>query len=146
MRILILEDDENRIRQIRQALIGNDVTFARAAAEAINALNGLIPFLIVSLDHDLGGGQMLPSDEKSGYHVAQYIASMPAALRPSIALVHSFNTVGADRIISALSECDRMLVYRVPFGTSSYWNGFKIDGKEISETTGQDAGGTPEAE
>ncbi|HKX33194.1 MAG TPA: cyclic-phosphate processing receiver domain-containing protein [Blastocatellia bacterium] len=121
MRILILEDDAERNRKLRHALIGHDATFTTTAAEAIEALSKFERFDVASLDHDLGGGQMLPSDEQSGYAVAEFIVSMGAGKWPTLIIVHSFNPAGAKRMCDCLSFCEAIEIRRAAFGTPLFW-------------------------
>lgn len=115
MKVLFLEDDENRIAKARREFVGCELTVAQTAQEAIAALDA-VRFDLASLDHDLGGAQMAESDENSGYAVAKHIAAMEA---PPFVIVHSFNPVGAQKMMLHLVEmapCVRAL-WDVP----QYW-------------------------
>lgn len=79
----------------------------------------------ISFDHDLGvdhyprgpqtGREVIPYDkykEKTGYHCAQHL--MERNEFPEVAVVHSFNIVGAKNILNLLGRyCD---VLMVPYG------------------------------
>ena len=79
----------------------------------------------ISFDHDLGfehyplgeqnPGAKIPYSvykEKTGYHAALYLVEHD--MFPEVAIVHSFNVVGAKNIIDLLGRyCD---VLRVPYG------------------------------
>ncbi len=115
MKILFLEDDENRIAKARREFVGDALTVVETAQEAIAALNN-DNFDLASLDHDLGGTQMAESDENSGYAVAKHIVTME---QQPFVIVHSFNPVGADRMMRHLVEfapCARAL-----WNTPQYW-------------------------
>jgi CheY-like chemotaxis protein len=126
MKILFLEDDENRIAKARQRLIGHNVVFAKTAKEAIDAL-GKHQFTIASLDHDLGGEQMVASNELSGYAVAEFIAEMDPESRPLVCIVHSYNPTGADRMMACLRGCTQVVAIRELFGHQNYWRIFESD-------------------
>lgn len=55
MKILFVDDDENRIRQFTRAQIGDDVCVARDVETAVEWLRRESPFDLISLDHDLIG-------------------------------------------------------------------------------------------
>ena len=55
MKILFLDDDENRHRKFRRCMIGQPFTVVSTADDAIGELTEE-SFNIVSLDHDLRGG------------------------------------------------------------------------------------------
>lgn len=116
MKILFLEDDENRIRKARMAFVGHKLVVVRTAQEAIATLKAQ-PFDVASLDHDLGGKQMTDSDENSGYAVAQFIAEMEA--RPDV-IVHSFNPIGMARMVECLGGYNKRC-FRALFDTPLYW-------------------------
>ena len=111
MRVLFLES-------ARPGFVGCDLQIARTAAEAI-ALLGEKQFDLASLDHDLGGTQMAESDEQSGHHVAEAIASLPVGARPAV-IVHSFNPVGAEKMMQTL-VAGGVLCARAAYGSNAYW-------------------------
>jgi len=115
MKILFLEDDANRIAKARREFVGDELTVVETAQGAIAALE-VNQFDLASLDHDLGGSVMAESDENSGYAVARYIAPMEY---PPFVIVHSFNPVGAKKMMLHLVEmvpCARAL-----WDTPDYW-------------------------
>jgi hypothetical protein len=122
MKILFLEDDENRIAKARQGFVGHELHLAWTAESAIKLLAKL-PFDLASLDHDLGGTQMGPSDDNSGYAVAKFIADMPRGQRPAV-IVHSFNPNGAENMVKCLGGMAGNCV-RVLFDTLDYWQVMK---------------------
>lgn len=100
-RVLFLDDDETRIERAKKSLSSWDLSIARTVDEAIELLKGE-RFGTVRLDHDLGGTQMSPSDEKSGAEVARFIVSMPIGDRPPLVILHSFNPTGSQRMLDIL--------------------------------------------
>lgn len=96
MRILFLDDDEERHRRFRSAHIGCDVTFCFTYEACIAALAGP-RFDRAHLDHDLSdmaaAGMPAPG-ELNGQDVARFIAGMPPDARPMEIVVHSFNDDG----------------------------------------------------
>jgi CheY-like chemotaxis protein len=101
-RILVLDDDETRLKAFRQKLIGNEVVTVMTTSNAIEQLNSNA-FQAVSLDHDLGGKHMVPSGKGTGYEVAQWLQEHPEK-QPANIIIHSFNPVGAQNIASLLPQ------------------------------------------
>jgi hypothetical protein len=109
---LFLDDDE--IRHDNLSEDGQDVWHARTAQQAISLLKSH-EFDFVSLDHDLGGKTFQASEEENtGYQVAKFISEMEKP--PAIARVHSFNPVGAKRMVDKLQGRVPQ-VYFKPFDT-----------------------------
>lgn len=114
MKVLFLDDDPNRRRIAREHFIGHELSEAETAKQAIDMLDKYSPFDLVHLDHDLGGEVFVPSDEVSGFAVAQHICSMEKAKRPRRIVVHSFNPVGANNMMHILRNSFLDCEYR-PF-------------------------------
>jgi len=103
MNILILDDDHKRLIQFKQKLIGHSVTCVETAKEAIDELKKN-KFDIISLDHDLGGMQMVPSGEGTGWEVAKFLHDNPQ-FKPYMHIhIHSYNQIGANNMHSLLPE------------------------------------------
>lgn len=115
MKVLFLEDDHNRIKKARQGFIGCSLTVVETAQDAIAALESNT-FDLASLDHDLGGGYLLASDDNSGYAVAKHLAQMDD---PPFVLIHSFNPAGAENMMHCLAG--RGGYYRALWDTPDYW-------------------------
>lgn len=92
-RILVLDDDLNRQKAFKQALIGTILEQVYTAKEAIQKLKDH-PFDAVFLDHDLGGKTMVASGEGTGFEVAKWLYDNPDRM-PKQIIIHSFNPVGA---------------------------------------------------
>jgi len=106
--VAILEDDANRIREMRacldQALPAAQVVVFEVAREMIAWLAAhLGDVILISLDHDLplrdGNGH--PLDCGSGREVADFLASMPPTCP---VIVHSSNNYCAPGMFYALKE------------------------------------------
>lgn len=106
MRILFLDDDKERHRRFKMNRIGMNITQAWTCAEACALLSATV-FDVAHLDHDLSdaaaSGQPGPN-EKTGTHVAEYIAAMPEDRRPRAVVIHSFNNYGRRRMATILES------------------------------------------
>lgn len=105
MRILILEDDPARLTLMREALdhvSGLEIVHVEKASEAIEKLSSEV-FDVVTLDHDLGGQQMVKSGPGTGYEVACWLENNPDAHRGQT-WIHSLNPVGRYKMSQALPE------------------------------------------
>jgi hypothetical protein len=108
MRIIILEDNDDRCQVMKAALAGKFSSFAieffAAAQPLIDHLKatGMYDVAIVSLDHDL---EMIPtaggtlSDPGTGTDVAAWLAVQPAIFP---VVVHTTNSAGGDRMMELL--------------------------------------------
>lgn len=105
-KVFFLDDDETRHRRFMRAAIGYDVTQAWEYESAVKALSENV-FDVAYLDHDLSieaaMGELV-ADEKTGTHVAEFIAGLPPERRPKFVIVHSFNPVGRMRMRSILQS------------------------------------------
>lgn len=104
MRVLFLDDDPNRRRIAREYFAGHDLSEAETAQQAIHMLKKYSPYDLVHLDHDLGGDVFAPSNEVSGFHVAQFIVGMEADKLPKRVVVHSYNPGGANKMLWMLAQ------------------------------------------
>lgn len=100
MKILVLEDNEERITQFKRNLAGNLLVIVDNADEAIDLLMHT-KWDVVMLDHDLGGKEMVSSGPGTGYQVAVFLEQNPEFRPPNI-IVHSMNPVGAKNILAAI--------------------------------------------
>jgi hypothetical protein len=98
MRVFILEDDPERIKRFRQALIGHDLTVIMDVAAAKEAWEP--PYNLMLLDHDLGGRTFVDSDEENtGAGFCRWLTEYYKDLGPEMiptTLIHSYNFGGAD--------------------------------------------------
>ena len=102
-RVLILEDDDLRIKHFMRNLVGCHIMVVKEAIHAINYLNNETWDLLL-LDHDLGGEQMVDySNKNTGSEVARWLSENPEKKPPAI-LLHSFNPVGRLNMKKLLPE------------------------------------------
>jgi len=98
MRVLILDDSEERQAQFARQWEGHEVVAAVSALEATRALEGE-RFDVVTLDYDLG------DFSPCGSMVAYYIAhDLPVEKRPGRIIIHSGNPYGARDIAARLRD------------------------------------------
>ena len=116
MKILFLDDDSIRIRQARIDFVKDELSVAETAGQAIRMLEKNSPYDLASLDHDLGGNIYCPSDEVSGFAVAEYISKMHKEKMPKQVVVHSFNPDGAANMMQVLQGI--VPVRKQPFNMS----------------------------
>lgn len=116
MRVLFLDDDENRHERMKRMSIGHVVDHVRTAEEAIAAMRET-EYDLACLDHDLGGLIYVDSNDANGtgYTVAKALTELPIK-RPKQVIVHSFNPVGAQRMARRLHDAGFRVV-KAPFGT-----------------------------
>jgi len=130
MRILILEDDQNRIDIFKKNLAGHDVDVVETAKGAIDFLVGF-DYDVVFLDHDLGGEQWVDAGNKNtGSEVVRWVTGWyngekdddgrflypiaPKSWRGTLFIVHSMNTITAPNMVTDLKS-GRCRAERVPF-------------------------------
>jgi DNA-binding LytR/AlgR family response regulator len=101
MKILFLDDNVQRLMHAKKKWFAHDLILVETSYDAIEALKKN-NFDFVSLDHDLGGKEYVPSGENTGYEVAQFIAKMKNP--PPIVVVHSWNSVGARKMVQELEN------------------------------------------
>jgi len=93
LRILILEDSEERIARFKNALSGDDVTVCGAVAAAIGELYDRA-FDYIFLDYDLGDGN------RNGAELALYLSENLHDGEQVI--IHSMNPIGQDEMKALL--------------------------------------------
>jgi len=123
MRILILDDDDNRHAYFRHQLIGHDAVHVHTYAECMDALLDTETFEVVFLDHDLNdNGYRSLAPERPG-HVARemthysregeldgrdvaedMVRLLPVEKRPFQVVVHSWNPDGAAEMMAILRD------------------------------------------
>jgi len=116
MRILFLDDDDNRHRAFSRWLTpGHDVVFVHTAAEAIQALTSQ-SFDIAFLDHDLGGEVMVTRVENTGYEVTLWMEAHEL-LCPAVVVLHSMNPSGRLRQQQALRGLRNVTAHALSFSS-----------------------------
>jgi hypothetical protein len=120
-KIFFLDDDKERHRKFTMDRIGMDITVAWNYADACAAL-AKTKFDIAYLDHDLSelaAAGRPAADEKTGTHVAEFIASLPEEQRPKFVVLHSFNDAGRRRMGAILNEAGVSCMI-APFGSARF--------------------------
>jgi len=93
MNIFILEDDKSRVEWFDKAFKQHNLTVTEFVEEAKTLLREN-KYDVMFFDHDLGGEQMVSSDnENTGYQVAKMVKETKNDATP--VLVHSYNPQGA---------------------------------------------------
>lgn len=146
MKVLFLDDDPTRHRTFKARSIGHVVHYATTASEAIEAFKQHGPFDVASLDHDLGGDQMVqPGTPGHGQDVAEFLRDNPHLCRT--VYIHSYNEPAA-RFMAYTIESSwrtavapvlnkyRIRVMRMPF---CGWSPNYPSQKENDELTIEDA-------
>lgn len=120
-KILFLDDTEDRHEKFRTERIGMDITAVWNYADACAALM-ITRFDLAYLDHDLSelAAAGRPAEgEKTGTHVAEFIAAMPAERRPKFVILHSWNDAGRRRMAAILNEAGVSCMI-APFGSARF--------------------------
>jgi CheY-like chemotaxis protein len=114
MRILILEDDENRIKKFRENFIGCDLFITKNPQEANQWLEGH-EFDIIFLDHDLEDSHYLVDTvdrERTGLCTAEFLGNNLNLCKNATVIVHSLNPSGRTRMMQALGT---RVKHEIPF-------------------------------
>lgn len=120
LKILILEDDKNRIVTFRDKLSRHTLVFVKTAADAIALIQGEAEagaaFDVIFLDHDLGGQTFVSTaDENTGSEVVRWMITYSGVLQHPYVIIHSMNFPAAIAMEKALVYEDIAFVYRIPF-------------------------------
>lgn len=122
LKILVLEDDKNRIASFKKAFEHRfDVTYVDQAAKCVDvmfdAANLGEAFDVIFLDHDLGG-QVYVNEEESntGSEVVRWMIEddRPALEQPQI-VIHSMNTPAAINMENNLKRAGFEFVNRIQY-------------------------------
>lgn len=132
MRILFLDDNENRHKLFHSLVTGHGIThidWAENALAAIEFLNNNPKYDLICFDHDLSeehyracmnGNDANYGDVMTGYDVAVFLVTeLEEEKQPEYAIVHTFNPDGSKRIAAVLSEAGlQKSIYVFPFSQS----------------------------
>lgn len=126
MKILFLDDNEERHLLFKKTHIGHDITYVYTYETALEALKTDI-FKEIWLDHDLSAEMqtayvagLSPPEEKTGYDVAKYIVEeLDPDKLPNRIIIHSMNIPAAKRMQNILKEL-RIPIKLWPFGSISF--------------------------
>ena len=112
-RVLFLDDDAERhlVADKRWPTSDHEVFHAWNVCQFERMLLKYGPFDLISLDHDLGDfresndGYVGGYGERTGLDAARFICiELPAEQRPATVIVHSWNPVGAERMLKLLQD------------------------------------------
>lgn len=109
MKILILEDNDQRQKQFKDNLIDHDILITDSSKIAIEKLKKE-KWDYLFLDHDLGNEVLVPSGENTGYEVAKFLEENKQFI-PNKVIIHSLNFEGARKMLFALPNAEY-----IPFG------------------------------
>lgn len=124
MRVLFLDDDDDRHRAFQRNAIGHELVAVYSYDAAAEVLAKLVAgeierFEQMFLDHDLSWNAAMGAplaEEKTGRHVAELVAALPIEKRPDHVVIHSFNDAGARAMHRILYDAGfRGRVLRSPF-------------------------------
>lgn len=100
MRILILEDSADRMKEFCVLFGDNNLVIVNSAADAISFAT-TSKFDFIFLDHDLGGKVYVDSNnENTGYRVAKILPNSINNKTPIV--IHSWNGPGVLKMMEAL--------------------------------------------
>lgn len=102
MRVLILEDDVDRMKYFRRKFIGHEVTICDDTKELIKELIEN-KWDLLYLDHDLDGKVYVPSGEGTGYEVAEWLSNNLDKCPPEV-YVHTLNGGGRKKMLDVLPQ------------------------------------------
>ncbi len=116
MRILILEDDENRIAKFRENFIGCILDITKDPNEANRWLQEN-QYDMIFLDHDLEDSHYLEdclSKETTGLCTADFLGNNLHCNKKAVVIIHSLNPAGRERMKLACKDRNPRVV---PFNT-----------------------------
>lgn len=112
MRILFLDDDERRLHLAwdQAKSLDHNIDLVSTVEEFVKQVDFAVKqnhryYDLISLDHDLGNEIFTPSDGKSGFAcAAKLVKEGVAPLGNPLVIVHSYNPVGAEKMLTLLKE------------------------------------------
>jgi CheY-like chemotaxis protein len=120
LRVLLVEDDEERRLWFRSRLIGTPYDVTKDVEEAKRLIDEN-EYTQIFLDHDLSDEHYAVwqegstrHDETTGYAVAKYLAENPEKSKDAEIIIHSLNPIGSDRMWRKMKETRRD-VRKVPY-------------------------------
>jgi len=101
MNVLVLEDNEERVKQFKLRFPTANTVYTDVADEAIKQLENY-EWDVLFLDHDLGGlVHVSSSDDNTGAGVARWLDKHTDRI-PNLVIIHSLNPPGQSYIKSLL--------------------------------------------
>jgi CheY-like chemotaxis protein len=120
--VFVLDDDASRHDWFARRFRGDHVDVATEPVRAVELLSEF-NYDAVFLDHDLlpehYHAETFDDDGRTGYAVAEWLASNPGRQAASIIIVHTRNADGAMRMVDLLRRAGRVAEY-VPFPLLSH--------------------------
>jgi hypothetical protein len=112
MKILVLEDTEDRQEFFKKLYRGHEVMLCTEPGPTIDSLRRVC-YDQIWLDHDLGGAQYMESGPDSGYAVAEAMLAedIKKLQKESFVYIHSQNPPGAVRMYDILKSNYKTLVF-----------------------------------
>jgi len=113
MKILLLEDDYNRVEQFRKRvdelnernIAKSELVHVETAKDCIEKLEN-DTFNLILLDHDLGGEVYVDTNsDNTGSEVARWINKNPEKMNGVFIITHTFNPAGAKNIVDLIPNC-----------------------------------------
>jgi len=108
MRILILEDDGNRVNNFIEMLHKHTLDIIENAYDAIDLLEENV-YDLIFLDHDLGEGN------GSGSLVAAFLSHMED--NKAVIVIHSWNVPASNAMLGYLPKA-----YQAPYNTENFYD------------------------
>lgn len=103
MKILILEDNQERINKFKELFKNQEVFIYSNICDAI-ASCGLYKFDVLLLDHDLDGRIWVDSrEDNTGYTFVKHLI-MQNLQKEALIYIHSMNPIGANRMLNLLLD------------------------------------------
>lgn len=117
MKVLFVDDMEMRHSEFDRQILEMGLNGEWEIWRAYDGERGLKlikeqKFDVMFLDHDLAdihyvegnGGKMVLNDRVSGTELAEAVANLPEEMKPSVVVVHSWNSAGRKRMMSILKN------------------------------------------
>ena len=124
MKVLILDDEIDRVNSLRLRLPNDQVTHASTVGEFIEMV-GQNKYDLIMLDHDLGYNQ------QTGVDAAKFLANNQDNFNDQEVVIHSCNLVGVANMLSHLKHCTQFRVYTIHFA----WNNISREGDSFQFRT-----------
>lgn len=103
-KVLILEDNKDRINTFKAKLSDHDLYFFDDVQEAVQAYALMGPYDLILLDHDLDDKIFVDSSEpNTGYQFALFLSSQDTSAQ---IIIHSMNARGAQNMKAVLPQAE----------------------------------------
>ena len=103
MRLLILEDNQERIEKFKKLFKNQDLYIAEDI-QRVKEHCSYNEFSVIFLDHDLGNKMWVNSDEENtGYQFVKWMVDSNLQ-RNALIYIHSMNPIGANKMLNYLLD------------------------------------------